>query len=117
MQPNSLSMKLESKKYLSDIEYSIGLIEDFLVDFTFTDYQNDLKTKSAVERQLGIIGEAVNNYKKFENAELSHSKEIIAFRNRLINAYNSLEDEIIWAIIYRHLPLLKKEITDLLKTD
>ena len=102
MQPNSLSMKLESKKYLSDIEYSIGLIEDFLVDFTFTDYQNDLKTKSAVERQLGIIGEAVNNYKKFENAELSHSKEIIAFRNRLINAYNSLEDEIIWAIIYRH---------------
>ena len=57
-------MKLESKKYLSDIEYSIGLIEDFLVDFTFTDYRDDLKTKSAVERQLGIIGEAVNNYKK-----------------------------------------------------
>ncbi len=117
MLPNSLSMKPESKKYLSDIEYAIGLIEEFLVDFTFPEYQDDLKTKSAVERQLGIIGEAVNNYKKLENVELSHSKEIIAFRNRLIHAYNSLEDEIIWAIIKRHLTLLKEEIIDLLKTD
>ena len=108
-------MKPESKKYLSDIDYSIGLIEEFLVDFTFNEYQNDLKTKSAVERQLGVIGEAVNNYKKIENLELSHSREIIAFRNRLIHAYNSLEDEIIWAIVKRHLPLLKDEIINLLK--
>jgi uncharacterized protein with HEPN domain len=81
-------MKLESKKYLSDIEYSIGLIEEFLKDYSFTEYQVDLKTKSAVERQLGIIGEAVNNYKKVEDVELSYSKEIIAFRNRLIHAYD-----------------------------
>ena len=93
------------------------MIEEFLVYFTFPEYQDDLKTKSAVERQLGIIGEAVNNYKKLENVELSHSREIIAFRNRLIHAYNSLEDEIIWAIIKRHLTLLKEEIIDLLKTD
>jgi uncharacterized protein with HEPN domain len=115
MLPNSLSMRPESKKYLSDIDYSIGLIEDFLDDLTFHKYQDDLKTKSAVERQLGIIGEAVNNYKKLENLELSHSREIIAFRNRLIHAYNSLEDEIIWAIVKRHLPLLKEEIIVLLK--
>ena len=108
-------MKPESKKYLSDIDYSIGLIEEFLVDFTFNEYKNDPKTKSAVERQLGVIGEAVNNYKKIENLELSHSREIIAFRNRLIHAYNSLEDEIIWAIVKRHLPLLKDEIINLLK--
>ena len=57
MPPNSLSMKPESKKYLSDIEYAIGLIEEFLVDFTFPEYQDDLKTKSAVERQLGIMRE------------------------------------------------------------
>ena len=63
---------------------------------------------------IGIIGEAVNSYRKAENAELSHSKEIIAFRNRLIHAYNSLEDEIIWAILKKHLPELKKEIAGLL---
>ena len=110
-------MKLESKKYLSDIDYSIDLIEEFLAEYTFNEYREDIKTKSAVERQLGIIGEAVNNFKKLENMELSHSREIIAFRNRLIHAYNNLEDEIIWAIIRRHLPELKIEIATLLLTD
>jgi uncharacterized protein with HEPN domain len=107
-------MKLESKKYLSDIEFSIGLIEEFVSGLSFSDYQADIKTKSAVERQLGIIGEAVNNYKKLGNHELTHTQEIIDFRNRLIHAYNNLEDEIIWAIVNRHLPKLKEEIIVLL---
>ena len=114
MRRKRLYMKPESKKYLADIEYSIGLIEDFIKETSFDDYKADLKTKSAVERQLGIIGEAVNNYRKLGNPELENSKEIIAFRNRLIHAYNSLEDEIIWAIVNRHLPHLKNEIIILL---
>jgi uncharacterized protein with HEPN domain len=108
-------MKTESKKYLSDVEYSIRLIEEFIKDQSFGEYKADLKTKSAVERQLGIIGEAVNNYKKLGNPELPNSKEIISFRNRIIHAYNSIEDEIIWAIIVRHLPKLKQEIILLLQ--
>lgn len=108
-------MKLESKKYLSDIEYSIGLIEEFIRDISYENYQADLKTKSAVERHLGIIGEAVNNYRKLGNPELNNSKDIIAFRNRLIHAYNNLEDEIVWAIINRHLPKLKEEIIPLIQ--
>ena len=51
-------MTERSKKYLSDIFISIEFIEDFIADIkTFPDYQRDTKTKSAVERQLGIIGE------------------------------------------------------------
>jgi uncharacterized protein with HEPN domain len=57
----------------------------------------------------------VNNYKKLGNPELTNSQEIIAFRNRLIHAYNNLEDEIIWAIINRHLPKLNEEIILLLQ--
>jgi len=39
-------------KYLSDIVQAIYLIEDFTVSIiNFTDYTNDLKTQSAVERQ------------------------------------------------------------------
>ena len=41
----------------------------------------------------------------------------IPFRNRLIHAYNNLEDEIIWAIINRHIPKLKEEIIVLLNMD
>jgi uncharacterized protein with HEPN domain len=53
-------MTERAKKYLYDILYSIDAINQFLLKVNFIDYQNDLKTQSAVERQLGIIGEAMN---------------------------------------------------------
>jgi uncharacterized protein with HEPN domain len=50
-------MTEKAKKYLSDILYAIDLIEVFVKDTpTFEDYISDLKTQSAVERQLSIIG-------------------------------------------------------------
>ncbi len=60
-------MTEKGRKYLSDILTAIDLIEDFLVDTPdFSLYQNDLKTQSAVERQLAIIGEALNKLKQTE---------------------------------------------------
>ena len=57
---------------MSDISTSIGLIEDFTKDLkSFTDYQRDLKTKGAVERHLGIIGEAVNKFEGVKNERAS----------------------------------------------
>ena len=107
-------MKLEINKYLSDIDFAIDLIEKFVENLEFTQYQIDIKTKSAVERQLGIIGEAVNKYRKISKTDLSSSKEIVAFRNRIIHAYNNIEDEIVWAILKNHLPKLKEEVNTLL---
>ncbi len=47
----------QGKKYLSDIILSIDLIESFTSNVSnFEKYSEDLKTQSAVERQLGIIG-------------------------------------------------------------
>ena len=83
----------QAKKYLSDILHALELIEKFTVDITdFNDYLSDLKTQSAVERQLGIIGEAVNNYdKRFPNSSLKFAKSIVGFRNRLIHAYDAID--------------------------
>lgn len=103
-------MNPDPKKYLSDIKYAISLISDFVEGYSFEQYKNDLKTKSAIERQLGIIGEAVNRYTQSSNQALTHSKQIIAFRNRLIHAYDSTEDEIVWVIVKNHLPKLLIEV-------
>jgi len=105
----------KSKKYLSDILMAIDLIEKFTVDIIdFNAYQNDLKTQSAVERQLAIIGEALNKFKKqAPNIELEHDKQIIGFRNRLIHAYDSIDNSIVWAVLNRHLIKLKEEILSL----
>lgn len=105
-------MTQKEKKYLSDIANSIELIENFTNGVTsFTEYQKDLKTKGAVERHLGIIGEAVNKFLKESGAnDLKNSSQIISLRNRLIHSYDNIDDSIIWSVITRHLPLLKEDV-------
>lgn len=106
----------KEKKYLSDVLSSIELIEEFTSDLTsFTDYSKDLKTQSAVERHLGIIGEAVNKFlKASEENTLKSAKQIISLRNRLIHTYDKIDNSIIWAIIKRHLDGLKKEVKEMM---
>jgi len=54
-------MDIEIKSWLHDISNAILEIESFLTNPTmgFAGYQNDLKTKRAVERNIEIIGEAM----------------------------------------------------------
>jgi uncharacterized protein with HEPN domain len=107
----------QGNKYLTDILQAIDLIESFTSDISnYDDYISDLKTQSAVERQLGIIGEAVNKFEKiFPDSTVINAREIVGFRNRLIHAYDAVDPAIIWAILKKHLDPLKKEITDKLK--
>jgi uncharacterized protein with HEPN domain len=105
-------MTEKEKKFLSDIANSIKLIEDFTEGInTFNDYIKDLKTKGAVERHLGIIGEAVNKFLKESGTnDLKNATQIISLRNRLIHSYDNVDDSIIWSILTRHLKPLKEEI-------
>jgi len=103
-------------KCISDIQYAISLINDFLKGIeNFSDYQSDLKTQSAIERQLGIIGEAVNKFRQDEkDVILSHTKQIVDFRNRIIHSYDNIDASIVWAIVKNHLSILKKEVDEIL---
>ena len=105
------------KKYLSDILQAIDLIEQFTSGISsFEEYQSDLKTQSAVERQLSIVGEAVNNIKKLDgDLEFKDTRQIVSFRNRIIHAYDNIDDTIVWAILKNHLPRLKKEAQEALE--
>lgn len=69
------------KKYLSDILRAIELIDDFTQEIKgFSAYQSNLKTQSAVERQLSIIGEALNPLQKVENQiNIKHDKPSLVF--------------------------------------
>ena len=105
-------MELKSKKYLDDILNAIKLIQEFMVEIdSFTEYSMDLKTQSAVERQLGIIGEAVNKFNRLNSVDfLKNTVQIIALRNRIIHAYDSIDNTVVWVIIQKHLPDLKSEV-------
>ena len=106
------------KTWLYDILSAINEIEGFFADRQkkFTEYQKDIRTKRAVERNIEIIGEATNRILKHdENIVISNSRKIVDARNRVIHGYDSISDETIWGIVVRHLPILKKEVQYLLE--
>ena len=112
-------MNEKAKKYLSDIISAIDLINDFMTEIDdFNQYDTDLKTQSAIERQLGIIGEAANKLQKeYLDYALENSKQIIGFRNRLIHAYDSIDNSIVWVILKKHLIPLKRKSKNFNKGD
>jgi len=112
-------MNERAKKYLADILLGIELIETFSSSISnFDEYQKDLKTKSAIERQLGIVGETANQFRKLEeNTTLSNIREIVNFRNRLIHSYDNIDDAIVWVILKRHMPILKNKVEQSLNSN
>jgi uncharacterized protein with HEPN domain len=111
-------MDIRIKSWIFDIQNSIEEIFEFLGDSRdFFSYQEDKKTKKAVERNLEIIGEAVNRILKVDSSfPLKNAKNIIGTRNRIIHSYDNISDEVIWTIIIRELPILREQIEELLKT-
>jgi uncharacterized protein with HEPN domain len=75
---------------------------------------DDKMLRRAVEREFEIIGEAMNRIDNLDSAiEISSKKQIISMRNRVMHGYDKIDDEIVWGTIVRHLPILKKEISEL----
>ncbi len=110
-------MEIEVKTWLADIEQAIKEIKDFLPDKKdFIKFQQDIRTKRAVERNIEIIGEAVNRILKAKpEIQITKARKIVDTRNRIIHGYDTVSDDILWAIVLKDLPELEKEINRLLK--
>jgi uncharacterized protein with HEPN domain len=106
-------------KWLYDIKFSIEEIDEFFKEDgkDFFKYKNNLMRKRAVERNLEIVGEAVNRILTRDNSftdKISNAKAIIGLRNQVIHAYDNISDENIWSILTNHLPKLKLEVDALI---
>jgi uncharacterized protein with HEPN domain len=110
-------MDNEVKTWLKDIEQAILEINSFIPEVKlFKDFENDLKTRRAVERNIEIIGEAMSRILKVEpDIKISHTRKIIDTRNRIIHGYDSVSEDILWGIIIRNLPDLEREVKELLR--
>jgi len=107
------------KKYLYDILVSTNSIFDFLGEKRdFIAYENDKLLRRAVEREFEIIGEATNRILKIEkDFPIENAERIIGLRNYVIHGYDKVDNVIIWGIISRDLPELKKEVEKLLNDE
>ena len=109
-------------KWLFDIKFSIDEIESFFdgEPKDFFQYKQNLILKRAVERNLEIIGEAVNRIITRDNSfseKISNARAIIGLRNQVIHSYDSISDENIWSVLINHLPKLKIEIENLISSE
>ena len=91
------------KKHLQDILTAIEEVEGFFGNApkVYDDFYSNLCLRRAVERNIEIIGEAMNRILKVDKD---------------IHGYDSLSVDILWSMVINHLPKLRNEVITLLKT-
>lgn len=110
-------MEKAVRVWLEDIKQSIDEIEGFLPQKRdFFEFKKDLKTRKAIERNIEIIGEAINRILNINpEINITNARKIDDTRNRIIHGYDTVSEEIIWAIISNDLKKLRQEVTILLE--
>ena len=101
--------------YLWDMLEAARNVANMVAGKTFVDYENDLVLRSAVERQVEILGEAANHVSiEFQNA---HSqipwRQIIGQRNILAHEYKDIAAKLIWTVGTERIPDLVKALEPL----
>lgn len=109
-------MPPEMLKHLTDILQCIRDIESYFPNgYHFVEYKSNKMLRRAVERELEIIGEAMNRALKLQpDLDIPEAKRVIGLRNRVIHAYDSVDDVLVWAVVVNHLPSLKQKVQNLL---
>lgn len=108
-----------NNKYLYDIQLCISNIDRYIGPTKiYSEYESNDMLQDAVERNLEIIGEAINQLLKINpEIPITNARRIVDTRNKIIHDYDGIEPVHIWAIIINHLPLLQQEVQILLNND
>lgn len=110
-------MSETSRQWLRDALHSARLIQEHTQGVVPETYATDQWFRSAVERQLEIIGEALYRVRKNEaDIEIRFPKihEWIAQRNVLAHVYDEIDDRLIWLTVVDELPGLIETLESLI---
>ena len=108
-------MEEYSKKYLMDVLAACEEVESFFQEKIFFDFQKDIMRQRAVERNVEIMGEAINRLLKHDpTIAIDSAKSIVDTRNRVIHAYDNVTPEFLWSLVINHIPKLHQDVQRLL---
>lgn len=113
-------MHADSRKLLWDARLAAERVVRFTAGKTFAEYESDDYFRSAVERQLEIIGEALNQLRRVDSetaAAIPELPRIVAFRNVLIHGYASVDNRLVWGVVEGNFPALLNALDGLLATE
>ena len=104
-------------KRLEDAHDACTRVQNFLESVPVETFLESELLRSAVERQLEIIGEALNAASKQDESLIQIIPElprIVGLRNRLIHGYDSVDAEIVWDLVHRNIPALSDQLKNTL---
>jgi uncharacterized protein with HEPN domain len=107
----------DPRKYLWDALRAAELARQFASGRSYAEYEHDAMLRSAVERQLEIIGEALNQLSKADPRTASgipDLRRVVAFRNILVHGYAIVDNALVWQLLSERLPELERVVRALL---
>jgi uncharacterized protein with HEPN domain len=110
-------MPVDPRLYLADLLRAGAALEEFTRGKDYSDYQGSLLLRSAVERQLEIVGEALNQlliHAPQLEGRFQYRRQIKGFRNVLAHEYMAVDNLIVWGILEQFLPRLMAEAGEVL---
>jgi len=110
-------MAHSAEKLLFDMREAARHVLRFVQGRTEAEYLEDVFLRSAVERQLFILGEALTQLRASDAAtaaQIPDERVIIGFRNLLAHAYTAVDDSRVWDIVQTSLPDTLKAVEALL---
>lgn len=110
-------MRYESLKRLEDARAACARIGQFIQGRSRTEFIASDLLRSAVERQVEIIGESLGRAAATDsNVEetVPELRSIVGMRNRLIHGYDTVDYNVVWDVITVRIPALLQHLTEVL---
>lgn len=106
-------MSRRPETFLYDALHAVNAVREFTAGKRYADYQRSALLRSAVERQLEIVGEALSRLRALDTDKfgaIRGGRQAIGLRNVLIHGYASVEDAIVWDTLERDLPGMREDL-------
>ena len=88
-------------------------MRSFLNGVAFDTFLDSELLRSAVERQLEIVGESLGIAAKEDDTLLEMIPDlprIVGLRNRLIHGYDTVDPELVWDVVQTKIPPLNHQL-------
>lgn len=102
-------MRREAGAHLWDAAEAARLVHEFASGNTESDFNADLIVRSAIERQMEILGEALKRLRRDDAdtaARVPGLDRIVGMRNVLAHEYGDIDYEILWRATATEIPTL-----------
>lgn len=106
-------MQRETQKLLFDVLDAGQFILALIRDIDYARFCDDRLVRDAVERNFITIGEAMNRLRRREPdliEALAEHPQVVAFRNIVVHAYDTIDHAVVWSVANQHLPDLLTKI-------